>query len=152
MEAEDLDKRTGLFKALSEKTITVDCEPSEDMSVRLGLAVTMAGEMARELKVELDRDAAQSLAGKYQKCRAGAHPNSNLKNWQRLRGERKRITRADVEALVISDQKYSVWELSGMLATGDRQRAMIFLESLFPRSAELRRLEWSARWPGCSGS
>ena len=53
MEAEELDARMGLFKALSEKTIVVDCEPSEDMNVRLGLAVTMAGEIGARIKVEL---------------------------------------------------------------------------------------------------
>src|SRR5580698_6069427 len=129
LEAEELDARMGLFKALSEKTIVVDCEPSEDMNVRLALAVTMAAEMARELKVELDRDAAQALA---ENANAGlARIRTELEKLATYAGERKRITRADVEALVISDQKYSVWELSGMLATGDRQRAMIFLESLF---------------------
>jgi DNA polymerase-3 subunit delta len=45
-------------------------------------------------------------------------------------GDRKVIRREDVEAIVISDQRYSVWQLSEMLATGDRQRAMLFLESL----------------------
>jgi DNA polymerase-3 subunit delta len=128
MEAEELDARMGLFKTLSEKVITVDCEPSEDVNVRLGLAVTMATEMARELKVALDADAAQGLAENTNAVLARVR--TELEKLATYSGDRKRITRADVDALVISDQKYSVWELSGMLASGDRQRAMLFLESL----------------------
>jgi DNA polymerase-3 subunit delta len=144
MEAEELDARMGLFKALSEKTIVVDCEPSEDMNVRLGLAVTMAGEMARELKVELDRDAAQALA---ENTNAGlARIRTELEKLATFAGERKRISRADVEALVISDQKYSVWELSGMLASGDRQRAMIFLESLFREGEQAVGMVGAMAW------
>jgi DNA polymerase-3 subunit delta len=144
LEAEELDARMGLFKALSEKTIVVDCEPSEDMNVRLGLAVTMAAEMARELKVELDRDAAQALA---ENTNAGlARIRTELEKLTTFAGDRKRITRADVEALVISDQKYSVWELSGMLATGDRQRAMIFLESLFREGEQAVGMVGAMAW------
>ena len=144
MEAEELDARMGLFKVLSEKTIVVDCEPSEHMDVRLGLAVTMASEMARELKVELDRDAAQALA---ENTNASlARIRTELEKLATFAGERKRISRADVEALVISDQKYSVWELSGMLASGDRQRAMIFLESLFREGEQAVGMVGAMAW------
>lgn len=129
MDAEELDKRTGLFKLLSEKVITVDFEPSEDASVRLGLAVTMIAEMARELKIQLEPDAAQALAENTNAVLARIR--TELEKLATYAGDRERITRADVEALVIADQKYSVWELSGMLASGDRQSAMLFLESLF---------------------
>jgi len=144
MEADDLDKRTGLFKTLSEKVITVDCEPSEDMNVRLGLAVTMAAEMARELKVQLDPDAAQALA---ENTNASlSRIKTELEKLVTYAGDRKRITRADVEALVISDQKYSVWELSGMLASGDRQRAMLFLESLLREGEQAVGIVGAMAW------
>jgi DNA polymerase III delta subunit len=47
---------------------------------------------------------------------------------------------------VISDQKYSVWELSGMLATGDRQHAMIFLESLFREGEQAVGMVGAMAW------
>jgi DNA polymerase III subunit delta len=144
MEAEELDARMGLFKTLSEKTIVVDCEPSEDMNVRLGLAVAMAGEMARELKVQLDPGAAQALA---ENTNAGlARIRTELEKLATFAGERKRITREDVEALVIADQKYSVWELSGMLASGNRQRAMVFLESLFREGEQAVGMVGAMAW------
>jgi DNA polymerase-3 subunit delta len=144
LEAEDLDKRTGLFKTLTEKVITVDCEPSEDMDVRLGLAVTMAAEMAGELKVQLEPDAAQALA---ENTNAGlARIKTELEKLATYVGDCKRITRSDVEAIVISEQKYSVWELSGMLASGDRQRAMLFLESLLREGEQAVGIVGAMAW------
>ena len=40
------------------------------------------------------------------------------------------IRRADVDALVVSEKKYSVWELADMLAAGQRAKALVFLDSL----------------------
>jgi DNA polymerase-3 subunit delta len=144
MEAEELDARMGLFKTLSEKVIVVDCEPSEDLNVRLGLAVTMAGGMARDLNIQLDQDAVQALAENTNAVLARIR--TELEKLATYVGDRKRISRADVEALVISDQKYSVWELSGMLASGDRQRAMLFLESLFREGEQAVGMVGAMAW------
>jgi DNA polymerase-3 subunit delta len=144
MDAEDLDKRTGLFKLLSDKVITVDCKPSENMEVRLGLAMTMAAEMARELKIQLDQDAVQALAENTNAVLARIR--TELEKLATYAGDRKRITRADVEALVVTDQKYSVWELSGMLASGDRQSAMLFLESLFREGEQAVGMVGAMAW------
>jgi DNA polymerase-3 subunit delta len=144
MDADELDARMGLFKLLSEKVITVDCEPSEHMEVRLGLAVTMAEEMARELKIQMDQDATQALAENTNAVLARIR--TELEKLATYAGDRKRITREDVEALVISDQKYSVWELSGMLASGDRQSAMLFLESLFREGEQAVGMVGAMAW------
>jgi DNA polymerase-3 subunit delta len=144
LDADELDARMGLFKLLSEKVITVDCEPSESMEVRLGLAVTMAEEMARELKIQMDQDAAQALAENTNAVLARIR--TELEKLATYAGDRKRIRREDVEALVISDQKYSVWELSGMLASGDRQSAMLFLESLFREGEQAVGMVGAMAW------
>jgi DNA polymerase III subunit delta len=144
MDAEELDARMGLFKLLSKKVITVDCEPSENIEVRLGLATTMAAEMARELKIQLDPDAAQALAESTNAVLARIR--TELEKLATYAGDRKSITRADVEALVISDQKYSVWELSGMLASGDRQSAMLFLGSLFREGEQAVGMVGAMAW------
>src|SRR5882724_11194842 len=144
MDGEGLDARMGLFKTLSEKVITVDCEPSEDANVRVALAMTMAAEVARELKVELDREAARTLAENTNAVLARI--KTELEKLTTYVGDRKRISRADVEALVISDQKYSVWELSGMLASGDRQRCMLFLESLFREGEQAVGMVGAMAW------
>jgi DNA polymerase III subunit delta len=144
MEAEELDARMGLFKLLSEKVIVVDCDLGDDVNAKLALVAAMASEMARELKVELDRDAAQALAETTNAVLARVR--TEIEKLATYAGDRKRITRADVEALVISDQKYSVWELSGMLASGDRQRAMLFLESLFREGEQAVGMVGAMAW------
>jgi DNA polymerase-3 subunit delta len=144
MDADELDARMGLFKLLSEKVITVDCEPSENMEVRLGLATAMAAVMARELNTQLEQDAAQALAENTNAVLARIR--IELEKLATFAGDRRRITRADVEALVISDQKYSVWELSGMLASGDRQSAMLFLESLFREGEQAVGMVGAMAW------
>jgi DNA polymerase-3 subunit delta len=45
-------------------------------------------------------------------------------------GSGQPIRRTDVDALVVSERKYSVWELGDMLATGQRAKALAFLDSL----------------------
>jgi DNA polymerase III subunit delta len=144
MDSEDLDKRTGLFKLLYEKVITVDCEPNEDGDVRLGLAVTMISEMVRELKIQLDPEAAQALAENTNAVLTRIR--TELEKLATYAGDRKRITREDVEALVIADQKYSVWELADMLATGNRQSAMLFLESLFREGEQAVGMVGAMAW------
>lgn len=127
LEAEQLDARMRLFKLLSEKLIVVTCELDGELSERIGVAAIMAVEMARDLGVQMDREAAQCLA---EWTNAGlARMRTELEKLATYAGGRI-ITRADVEALVVSDQRYSVWQLSEMLAAGDRPRAMLFLESL----------------------
>jgi DNA polymerase-3 subunit delta len=127
LEAEKLDERTRLFKLLSSKVIVVTCELTGELPERVGQAAVIAVEMAREIGVKLDREAAQCLA---EWTNAGlARIRTELEKLLAYAGDRA-VTRADVEALVVSDQRYSVWQLSEMLATGDRTKAMVFLESL----------------------
>jgi DNA polymerase-3 subunit delta len=57
-EADALDQRMRLAKTLTEKTLTVFVEVSDDPVERARLAGPLALEMARELGVELEREAA----------------------------------------------------------------------------------------------
>ncbi len=100
MEAEKLDARTTLCKYLSDNVIVVECELSEDLNVKMGMVTAMAAEMARALNVEMDRDAAQALAENTNAVLA--RMKIELEKLATYAGDRKRITRADVEALVVS--------------------------------------------------
>lgn len=127
LEAEKLDERTKLFKLLSGKVMVVACELTGELPERVAQAAVIAVEMAREIGVKMDREAAQCLA---EWTNAGlARMRTELEKLLAYAGTRV-VTRADVEALVVSDQRYSVWQLSEILAMGDRTRAMVFLESL----------------------
>jgi DNA polymerase III subunit delta len=143
LEAEQLDARMRLFKVLSEKMIVVNCELDGELDARIAVAAMMAGEMARDLAIQLDPAAAQSLA---ERTNAGlAQMRTELEKLSSYAGARK-ITKNDVEELVVSDQRYSVWQLSEMLATGDRARAMLFLESLLREGEQPVQIVGAMAW------
>jgi DNA polymerase-3 subunit delta len=127
-EAGALDQRMRLAKLFAEKTVVVTVELSDKPEERARLAVPLAFEMARELKVELERDAAAELSEILNGDLAAIH--TELKKLAAYVGDRRRITRADIELLVVSARKYSVWELADMLASGKPAVALEFLDGL----------------------
>lgn len=144
LEAEELDQRMRLFKVLTEKMLVVGCELSGELPERVGVAAVMAMEMARDLGVQMDREAAQWLA---ESTNAGlARMRTEIEKLATYAGDRERITREDIEALVVSDQRYSVWQLSEMLAGGDRPRAMEFLQSLLREGEQPAGIVGAIAW------
>ena len=130
-EADALDQRMRLAKTLAEKTVTVSVELSEDPVERARLAVPIVLEMARELGVE----AGSRAAGELSEILNGelASIRTEIEKLAAYAGERRKITRADVDLLVVSAQKiYSV-------GTGGHAR----------RSAS-RRARWNS-WTACCG-
>jgi DNA polymerase III subunit delta len=128
LEADSLDERMRVFKVLSSGLLAVECDLPGDPEERSMPAAAMAIEMAREAGVELSQDAANCLV---EMTNASlARMQTELEKLKTFAGERSAITRGDVELLVVSDQRFSVWQLSNMLAAGDRVHAMEFLESL----------------------
>ena len=146
-EAAALDQRMRLAKALMEKTLTVSVELSSEPAERARLAVPLALEMAKELGARLEDDAAEELCdilnGELAAIRteleklasyvgagaAGGRPFEAQGKPFEAQGKRA-ITRADVELLVVSERKYSVWELADMLAAREPARALVFLDRL----------------------
>jgi DNA polymerase-3 subunit delta len=146
-EAEALDQRMRLAKMFAEKTVVVSVELSSDPAERARLAGPLAFEMARELGVELERDAAEELLEILNAELASIR--SELEKLAAYVGDRRRITRADVELLVVSARKYSVWELAEMLASRRVPVALEFLDSLLregePPAQLLGALAWMYR-------
>lgn len=127
-EAAALDQRMRLAKILAEKTVTVTVQLSSDPAERSRLATSMAVEMARELGVELERGAAEELSeilnGELASIR------TEIEKLSAYAGDRRKIVRADVDLLVVSEQKYEVWALTDMLAARKPSQALEFLDSL----------------------
>ncbi|MFZ0736989.1 MAG: DNA polymerase III subunit delta [Candidatus Acidiferrales bacterium] len=121
-EATDLDKRKRLRKLLDEKAITVALEM--DGSQATALAVSTA----KELGAELDRAAASLIVdavnGEPARIRMEVE---KLALYTQGRGK---ITQEDVEELVVSARKYTVWQLADLLASSRRDAALEFLGSL----------------------
>jgi DNA polymerase-3 subunit delta len=143
-EAAALDQRMRLAKMFAEKTIVVAVELSDDPAERVKLAGPLAFEMARELGVELERDAAEELSEILNGELAAVR--TELEKLAAYAGDRRRITRADVELLVVSARKYSVWELAEMLASRKPSVAFEFLDSLLREGEQPAQLLGALAW------
>jgi DNA polymerase-3 subunit delta len=126
-EAAELDKRRKFYKTLAGKSLIAELRVSAesaaplvaDMAKRLGTEIEPAaaafltdildGELAR-IRTELDKLAAYAAG--------------------------RRITSADVEALVVAAKKYTVWQFSDVLATRQRAKALEFLDNLLREGEE----------------
>jgi len=144
LEAAALDERMTLFKKLSLRTLVVAVELGTKAEDRQGAAAGMALEMAREMGVELDRDAAGELAEILSADLAQIR--NELGKLATYVGERRRITRADIEALVVSAKSYTVWQLAEMLAGGQRRSALEFLDSLLREGEQPAGLIGAMAW------
>ena len=146
-EAAALDQRMRLAKMFAEKTVTVSVEFSTDPAERTRLAVPLSLEMAKELGATLEHGAAEELCDILNGELAAIR--TELEKLSAYAGERRRITRADVDLLVISARKYEVWDLAGMLAERQPAQALAFLDKLLrdgePAPALLGALAWAFR-------
>jgi len=127
-EAAALDQRMRLAKMFAEKTVTVSVELSSDPGERARLAAPLSIEMAKESGAVLERAAAEELCDILNGDLASIH--TEIEKLSAYAGERKTITRADVDLLVISAQKYEVWDLADMLAERKPAQALEFLDNL----------------------
>ncbi len=143
-EAAALDQRMRLAKMFAEKTVTVSVELSADPAERARLAVPLSIEMARELGAALEHDAAEELCDILNGELASIR--TELEKLSAYAGERKTITRADVDLLVISSQKYEVWDLADMLAERKPAQALEFLDSLLREGEAAPALLGALAW------
>jgi DNA polymerase-3 subunit delta len=143
-EAAALDQRMRLAKMFAEKTVVVAVQLSNDPAERVKLAGALAFEMARELGVELERDAAEELSEILNGELAAIR--TELEKLAAYAGDRRRVTRADVELLVVSARKYSVWELAEMLASRKPSHAFEFLDSLLREGEQPAQLLGALAW------
>jgi len=143
-EAGALDQRMRLAKMFAEKTVVVAVALSEKTEERVRLAAPLAFEMARELGVELDQEAAGELAEILNGELAAIR--TELEKLATYAGERRKITREDIELLVVSARKYSVWELTDMLASRQPSVALELLDSLLREGEQAPALLGALAW------
>jgi DNA polymerase-3 subunit delta len=122
LEAGGLDKRLRFYKLLAEKALLVE------LSIGGESAASLAAQMAIDLGVEIDRDAAPLLADAMN--REPARIRIELEKLATYVYGRGRVTSKDVEAVVAPARKNTVWDLAEMLATRNRAGALAFLENL----------------------
>ncbi len=148
-EAASLDQRMRLAKTLMEKTVSVTVQLSTDPVERVRLAVPLALDLAREVGVELERDAAEELCDLLNGELASIR--TEIDKLAAYSGDRRKIVRADVDLLVVSERKYEVWALTDMLAAREPSKALEFLEQLCCVRGK-QRPQCSAHSHGCTAS
>ncbi|HMD31584.1 MAG TPA: DNA polymerase III subunit delta, partial [Candidatus Acidoferrales bacterium] len=134
LEAASLDQRTKFSKLLAEKAVIVSLDLGDDLQRRAQVALPAIAEMVRAAGVTIDPEAAVQLAD----CLDGGLDRiaPEVAKLASFVGEGKKITAADVAALVPAAKRYSVWQLAEILATGERGRALVFLDSLLREGEE----------------
>ena len=133
-----------LAKLLLEKALVVAAELPEDPQERARMVAMLAGQMARDRGSPIEDDAADELADL---CNCDlAAMQSEIEKLATYAGAGRPIRRADVEALVVSEKKYSVWELAEVLATRQRTRAFQFLTSVLQQGEAAPRLIGLMAW------
>jgi DNA polymerase-3 subunit delta len=143
-EAAALDQRMRLAKILAEKTLTVSVELASDPDERARLAMPLSLDMARELGATLEPDAAEELCDTLNGELAAIR--TEVEKLSAYAGERRKITRADVDLLVISARKYEVWDLADMLAARQPSQALEFLDSLLREGEAAPALLGALAW------
>jgi DNA polymerase-3 subunit delta len=144
LQAKELDQRTKFAKMLLEKTLVLAAELPEEPPARARMAAMLAGQMARDRGSTIEHDAAEELADL---CNGDlAAMQSEIEKLATYAGPGRPIRRVDVEVLVVSDRKYSVWELAEVLATRQRARAFGFLASVLQQGEAAPALIGTMAW------
>ncbi len=122
LEAAALDGRQKFFKLLNDKALIVALTMGGES------AAALAVQMAKDLGVEIDREAAVLIAeilnGEPARIRIEMEKLATF-----VQG-RNRITTSDVEELVVAARRNTVWQLTDMLASRKRKDALAFLDNL----------------------
>jgi DNA polymerase-3 subunit delta len=144
LEATALDQRMKLAKLLAEKTLVVEVGLGENPEQRLATAVTLAQVLAGEEKVEFERGAAEDLAEFV--AADLLRLQTEIAKLATYVGDRKRIRRQDVSALVISEKTTTVWELADLLASRQPRKALEFLGRLLRDGEEPLQMLGALTW------
>lgn len=129
IEAEKLDMRMQLGKALAEATLVVEVGSGESLEERLSSAIVVARTLAKEGGVELEKGVAEDLSeyvtGDLMRLQ------TEMEKLMTFAGDRAVIRREDVATLVISEKTTTIWEVAGFLAAQQPKQALEFINRLF---------------------
>ncbi len=138
LEAAKLDQRTRLTRLLNEHALVVE------LGVSGADPAPMALQMAGELGVEMEPAAVAALveaAGS-----STARMATEVEKLACYAGPGGRITARDVHELVVAEGATEVWELAGLLASGNRGGAMELVEELLRKGDPAPQLVGALAW------
>jgi len=128
IEAARLDERMKLAKIVSQKTLVVEVDLGENPEQRQSAAVLMADSFAKTIGVQFEKGAAEDLAERVSADLMRL--KTEIEKLANYLGERKRITRDDINVMVASEKTTNVWVLADLLASRQSQKSMEFLDRL----------------------
>lgn len=133
---EDFDGRKKLFKVLAAKALMVELAASGD-------PVALALQMAKEVGAKISRTAATELADA-----VDGEPARIRLELEKLTlyAAGREIDREDVDALVVSAKRYSIWKLADAFAAGNRRASMQFLDSLLREGEQPAGIVGALSW------
>lgn len=138
LEAANLDGRQKFTKLLTEKALWVE------LTIGSESAPDFASQMATELGVQIDREAAAFLAEILNGEPARMHVE--LEKLRAYVQDSGRIRVADVEAIVVAARKNTVWQLADMLADRRRDATLVFLDNLLREGEEPIAIVGAMAW------
>lgn len=135
-EAEQLDRRKKLFKTLAASALIVELSSNAD-------PLALTEHMARELGATITPDAASELADA-----VNGEPARIRLELEKLLlyAAGREITATDVDALVVSAKKYTVWKLADAFASRDRRASMELLDSLLREGEQPAGIVGALSW------
>jgi DNA polymerase III subunit delta len=128
IEAARLDERMKLAKILIQKTLVVEVGLGEVPEQRQSAAVLMAQNFAKFQSLEFEKGAAEDLAERVSADLMRL--KTEIEKLENYLGDRKKITRDDVNAMVAAEKTTNVWALADLLASRQGQKSMEFLDRL----------------------
>jgi DNA polymerase III subunit delta len=138
LEADSLDRRQRFSKLLQEKAIVVE------LTIGNESAASLAEQMAKDLGAEIDRETAALLADILN--REPARMRIEIEKLATYVGKAGRIAIEDVEALVVTARRNTVWQFTEMLANRRRDAALEFLNNLLREGEEPIAIVGALAW------
>lgn len=129
VQAAKLDMRMQLGKNLAEELLVVEVGTGDNPEARIAAAAEVARSLAGEKGIALEEGAAEELA----ELVSGdlLRLETELEKLATFAGERKKISKAEIAALVISEKTTTIWEVAGFLAAQQPRQALEFINRLF---------------------
>jgi DNA polymerase-3 subunit delta len=144
IEAAKLDMRMQLGKNLAEEILVVEVGTGDNPEAKIAGAAKVAQSLASEKGIALEQGAAEELA----ELVSGdlLRLQTEMEKLATFVGERKKITKAEIVALVISEKTTTIWEVAGFLAGQQPKQALEFINRLFAEGEPALQMLGAISW------
>src|SRR6202048_95998 len=129
IKAARLDERMKLAKILSQKTLVVEVGLGENPEQRQSAAVLMAENFAKTHGLQFEKAAAEDLAERV--AADLMRLKTEIEKLANYLGDRKKITRDDVNAMGASEKTTNVWGVGDLVGFPQTPKTFIFLFCLW---------------------